>query len=188
MIVLALILFSFLFGSIPYGLLVARSMGVDILKVGSGNIGATNVVRALGPKVGLFVFVLDVLKGAVPAYISHFFISVQTVGLDVQTWSFIMGVTAMLGHMLSPWLKFRGGKGVATGFGATLGAIPITGLCAVTVMIIVTIATRYVSLASICAAVVVLPISIFIAKDTPQIIPLITVMAGFIIFKHRANI
>jgi glycerol-3-phosphate acyltransferase PlsY len=188
MIVAILAILAFLIGSIPVGLLVARAKGIDITKVGSGNIGATNVVRALGPKVGLFVFVLDALKGALPTYVTSLFVTQQSYGLDTQTWRLLIGVVAILGHMFSPWLKFKGGKGVATGFGAAVGSIPLTALAALGVMIIVTVVSRYVSLASICAAISVLLFSNLVFHDSAQINPILIVMIAFIIWKHRGNI
>ena len=188
MILVGLAILSYFVGAIPFGMLVTRTRGIDIMKVGSGNIGATNVVRALGPKFGILVFVLDVLKGAVPGIVTHFVVVAPIYGVQVQTWQFIFGVVSILGHMFSPFLKFKGGKGVATGLGAALGSVPLTGLCAFAVMIASTLVTRYISLSSLIAATSVIPISIWLTKDEPQTRPILVLMVVFIFYKHRSNI
>lgn len=188
MLIAGLAVLSFLLGSIPFGLIVSKAKGIDIRQVGSGNIGATNAIRALGPGLGLFVFVLDVLKGAIPAILVTQFIKSPILGIDVQAWSLLIGIVAILGHMFSPWLGFKGGKGVATGLGALIGSSPLTAALALALMVISTAITRYVSLSSIICAAAVLPISIFVSKDSPHMIPFIAIMAGVIIYKHRANI
>lgn len=188
MILVGLAIFAFFLGSIPFGMLFARANGVDIRTVGSGNIGATNVVRALGPKVGLAVFVLDVLKGVVPALLTKQLIHEPVSGVEIQTISMVMGVIAILGHMFSPFIGFKGGKGVATGFGAALGAIPAAALLAFGVILLTVSITRYVSLGSILAATTVPLASYFVFHDSPQLLPILVVMASFIVWKHRANI
>jgi glycerol-3-phosphate acyltransferase PlsY len=187
MVILALALFAYLFGTVPYGLLIARAKGIDILKVGSGNIGATNVTRALGSKLGFLVFGLDVLKGLVPGLVTKAVIKEPFWSIEPTAWAFLMGVVAILGHMFSPWMGFKGGKGISTGLGATLGAIPGAGLTAFGCMILVTAVTRYVSLGSLVATVVIMPLSYFVFKDTPQVLPILFFMAVFIFWKHRAN-
>jgi glycerol-3-phosphate acyltransferase PlsY len=113
---LLLIIFGYLLGSLPWGYLISRAKGIDIRKVGSGNIGATNVIRALGTKWGLLVAVLDVLKGAVPAYLALNFLSPQQyIARDWQIAS--VAIMPALGHTFPVWLGFKGGKGVATTFG-----------------------------------------------------------------------
>src|SRR5690242_10288431 len=96
---------SYLLGSIPFGLLVARAKGVDLRKVGSGNVGATNVVRTLGKPLGFMVFALDFLKGLVPTLVGR---------ADDDAVALLFGIAAVLGHVFPVWLKFKGGKGVAT--------------------------------------------------------------------------
>lgn len=186
--ILGLLVLAFLLGSIPFGYIVAKSKGVDIFSVGSGNIGATNVVRALGPALGIFVFVLDVAKGFLPGMLARSFIQGNPLGIDHQVWIFVVGVMAMIGHMFSPWIKFKGGKGVATGLGAVLAAMPLTALGAVVVMILVTTVTRYVSLGSMLSGLSTIPFSIFMSHDSPQLMPLILLLNGFLIYKHRSNI
>jgi len=187
-VLIALAVLAFFLGSIPFGVIVSRAKGVDIFSVGSGNIGATNVVRALGPFFGTLVFLLDVAKGFVPAILGHFLVHGQPLGIEGQVWSFLLGCVAMIGHMYSPWIKFKGGKGVATGLGATLASMPLTALGAMVVMLAVTVTTRYVSLGSIIAGLSTIPISYFLVKDTPQVLPLLVLLNLFVIYKHRANI
>ena len=185
---IALAIFAFLLGSIPFGVIVSRAKGVDIFSVGSGNIGATNVIRAVGPVLGIFVFVLDVLKGFIPGLLAHFFIKDQPFGIDGQTWSFILGSIAIVGHMFSPWIRFKGGKGIATGLGAMLASIPLTGLLALVVMIPVTAVSGFVSLGSIIAALSTIPLSHFVANDSPQVLPILILFNVVVIAKHRSNI
>lgn len=184
----ALALFAFLLGSIPFGVLISRMKGVDIFSVGSGNIGATNVNRAIGPKWGMVVLLLDVAKGFIPGILTHTLIQNQPLGLDNQLWTFVIGCVAVLGHMYSPWIGFRGGKGIATVLGASLAAIPLTALLAAVVMIVVTATTRYVSLGSILAVIATIPISMFVSHDSRQLLPVSIVVGAFIIYKHRSNV
>ncbi len=151
MIVVAVYVVSFLLGAIPFGFLLARARGIDIRKVGSGNIGATNVSRALGSKAGVFVLFLDVLKGVIPAALGHLLLKDAT-ALAPADHKILLGVTAVLGHVFSPFLNFRGGKGIATGLGALLGASPLVAVGVLVVFLIFMLAWRYVSLASIAAA------------------------------------
>ena len=184
----ALAIFAFLLGSIPFGVIISKAKGVDIFAVGSGNIGATNAIRAVGPVLGMLVFLLDVAKGFIPATLGRLLITDQPCGIDGQTWSFILGSIAIAGHMFSPWIRFKGGKGIATGLGAMLASIPVTGLLALGVMLLVTVPTRYVSLGSIIAALSTIPISLLVAKDSPQVMPILILFNVVVIVKHRANI
>src|SRR5439155_15374616 len=144
---------GYLIGAIPFGYLVARSRGVDIFQHGSGNIGATNVGRILGRRFGILVFLLDFAKGAVPAGL----------GLAVAHWLGIEppavvgvagGLAAFLGHLFPIYLGFRGGKGVATGAGVVVVLLPVPAAAAVLTWILFIAAFRYVSLASLAAALV----------------------------------
>src|SRR5947209_215757 len=157
-ILLAIIPAAYLAGAIPFGLIVARTRGVDPRTAGSGNIGATNVGRLLGGKFFAFVFILDVLKGLLPtltaAWIVHHYFSSPD-ALVYLLW-LLVGFAAILGHMFSCFIHFKGGKGVATSAGVVLGLYPyytFAGLIAMALWIIVFLAKRYVSLASIIAAV-----------------------------------
>jgi len=175
-----LLALSFLLGAIPFGLLIARKKGVDILSVGSGNIGATNVWRALGPGPGSIVLLLDILKGAVPAFLGKML-------LQDDSWSFGLGLTAVLGHSLSPFLKFKGGKGIATGCGALLGSNPLVGGLCLAVFGIMLSITRFVSLSSICA-VLTLAVLGFLLKLPTFVATSYAVMCLLIIFKHKDNL
>jgi len=137
---------GFLIGSIPWGWLLTRRRGIDIRQVGSGNIGATNVARALGLRWGLLVLVLDMLKGFLPVWAVHLWVP------DRSAWSGWVAVSVVAGHMFTPWLRFRGGKGVATAAGAFLALEPWALLMAFGVFLIVFSLTETVSVASLSAA------------------------------------
>ncbi len=194
-----LILFGYLLGSVPFGLLIGLSQGKDLRKIGSGNIGATNTGRILGKKWGILCFFLDVLKGLIPM------LSVPLLGLvddpgplQLTLW-LLVGVAAVLGHVFPVYLKFKGGKGVATSLGIVLGLWPyytICGMITFIVWIACVFISRYVSVASIIAAVcfpIFLSIAIF-AKDTwlfTELWPLVvlaSLMALLVIVRHRDNI
>ena len=185
---IALLVFAFLLGSIPFGVIICRAKGVDIFSIGSGNIGATNVVRAVGPVLGGLVLLLDVGKGLIPGLVAHFTMREGPFGLQTQAWSFVLGCVAIVGHMFSPWIKFKGGKGIATGLGAMLSSIPLTGLAAFLVFTIVTSTSRFVSLGSIIAAISTIPLSIFLTHDSPQVLPILVLFNFVVIYKHRLNI
>ena len=126
-----LLICSYLLGSIPFGLIIAKAHGKDLRAIGSGNIGATNVSRALGKKWAYICFVLDVLKGAVPMLVAMKVLAVT----PHSPWSvmliwILIGCAAVLGHIFSLYLKFKGGKGVATSFGISLGLWPYFTICA----------------------------------------------------------
>jgi len=153
-----LLLASFLCGSIPFGLLLARAKGINIRAIGSGNIGATNVGRALGQKFFILCLLLDALKGLIPVLVAGWVLG----GLGDWTppvqvsWLWLgCAACAVLGHVFCPWLKFKGGKGVATSLGAFLGVFPVMTaavLGAAAIFFIALRTTRYMSLASIAAA------------------------------------
>lgn len=170
---------SYVLGAIPFGVMVARANGVDILNAGSGNPGATNVWRAVSPQAGTFVFILDMLKGCIPAAIGLTLVD-QRIG-------FLAGMVAVVGHALSPFLKFRGGKGIATAFGAGLGSIPLVALSAIAVFFVILFVSRYVSLSSIIAVPSAVGFGIFFQVDSVILYTLIA-LSCFIVFRHRANI
>ncbi len=149
---------AFLSGSIPFGLLIGFSRGVDVREHGSKNIGATNVMRVLGRKAGYLCFALDVLKGALPVagygWMSGFAGRSATSAVEAGMWMAVV-CAAAFGHMFTPWARFKGGKGVATGLGAALGVWPALTLPALGVLllwVVVVRVTRYVSAASVTAA------------------------------------
>jgi len=171
---------AYLLGGVPFGVLVARTKGVDILSTGSANPGATNVYRAVGPVPALIVFLLDLAKGWVPAWLGVAWLGSPEHGLAC-------GVAAVLGHSFSPFLRFRGGKGVATGFGVILGIRPEIGLSAFGVFLIVLALSKFVSLASICAAVALVFFG-WLYLAPPTLMAAFALLAGFVIYRHRANI
>jgi acyl-phosphate glycerol 3-phosphate acyltransferase len=149
LILFLLSLASYLLGAVPFGWLVARARGVDIIKHGSGNIGATNVGRVLGKKYGVLVFALDFAKGALPVAVASL---LPVSEVPSEALKVMAGVAAFLGHLFPVYLKFRGGKGVATGAGVVAVLLPLPALVALLTWVVVVFATRYVSVASICAA------------------------------------
>jgi len=171
---------SYIVGSLPFGLWLARSRGVDITKVGSGNIGATNVSRALGIKAALVVFALDILKGFLPAYLARTWYDSHLLGVSI-------GLVAVLGHSFSPFLRFKGGKGISTGLGAMLGGDPIRATVALVAFLIVMVPTRYVSLSSIVAGFAVAT-SAMVMNVEPGLQILYLALALFIVYRHRSNI
>ncbi|MBI3323635.1 MAG: glycerol-3-phosphate 1-O-acyltransferase PlsY [Candidatus Omnitrophica bacterium] len=152
MLVTALCL-SYLLGSVPTGLLVVRlTRGLDVRKHGSGNVGATNVARVAGKLPGLFVLVVDLLKGWVPVGVVAGQAWVLGAGVSAGSLKILLGLAAVSGHIWNPFLQFKGGKGVATALGVLLGLDPRVGLASLAIWIGVFLATRYVSVASISAA------------------------------------
>ena len=144
---------GYLFGSIPVGfLLVHLFRHEDIRAVGSGNIGATNVLRSGGTGLGAATFLLDMLKGCAAVYVGAFIGVLLAPNAQVRNMQALAALFAVLGHMFPVWLRFRGGKGVATGFGVFLVAAPTSALAAIAVFALVLLLTRYVSLASILGA------------------------------------
>ena len=173
------ILLSYLVGAIPTGYLFGRLFnGIDIRQYGSGNIGATNVWRVLGKKIGTVTLVLDILKGLVAVtLIAHFFSATP----------FICGLAAILGHNFPVYLKFRGGKGVATSVGVVLGLAPSVVGAAFFIWIGVLLLTRYVSLASITAGLSLPILSILFGKPC-ELHWFFLVLGVLVVIQHRANI
>jgi acyl phosphate:glycerol-3-phosphate acyltransferase len=175
-----IVIAAYLLGSIPTGLLLARAFGVDIRSAGSGNIGATNVYRTLGRKVGVMTLVGDCLKGLVPVLAAKYF------GFS-GGWIAMVGLAAFLGHVYTVFLGFKGGKGVATAMGVFLGVSPAAVLAALVIFSLVLWKWRYVSLGSITTAAA-MPVLIALAGKESFIILMSLVIAAIVIFKHRGNI
>lgn len=185
-----LVLASYLLGSIPVGYLLVRLFrNQDIRSVGSGNIGATNVLRSGGKGLGAATFALDVVKGA-SAVALAVLVAPQLSAWAPRNVEALAAVVAVLGHMFPVWLHFRGGKGVATGFGVFLVAAPWAAVAAITVFIIVLLLTRYVSLASILGAGSFPVFACFLVHgDKPAFfIAAQIIVSALIILKHHANI
>jgi glycerol-3-phosphate acyltransferase PlsY len=192
---------AYLLGSIPTGFLVARAKGIDIRNAGSGNIGATNAMRVLGKPAGLFVLLLDALKG----YAAVAFLAPQIfnwlaphLGLvpDFSVEPFelrlrllvIAGIGAVLGHNYTCWLKFKGGKGIATTAGVYLALAPWAVLVALIVFILAVALTRYVSVGSIAAAIA-LPVAVWMMTPHNLFLGLVTTALGLLaIYKHKSNL
>jgi acyl-phosphate glycerol 3-phosphate acyltransferase len=186
------ILAAYLIGAIPFGYLVARLRGVNIFEHGSGSIGATNVGRILGRELGMLVFVLDFAKGAGPVALalalkSHF---------DEDLWSrgyveVAAGLTAFLGHLFPIYLNFRGGKGVATGLGAVVLLVPIPALAGLSVWFVLLCATRYMSLASLAAVMVLCAAHLRQPSSRDWLEPrtwFCLVAGGLVVVRHHANL
>ena len=178
---------AYLIGGIPFGFLIGKMRGVDVRTVGSKNIGATNVFRTVGKKWGLIAFVCDVLKGLLPTLTARHFAA------DLSWLPLCVGVACVVGHMLTPYMKFKGGKGVATSFGMMLGLIPALVGTAFVVFAVVFACSHFISLGS-CVSSAFLAVAIWFpilgtrgSDDLPQCI-LVTLIALFIIWKHRSNI
>ncbi len=179
LIVIGLLIGSYLLGSIPNGYLICRLKKVDIRKIGSGNIGATNVYRALGFKWAAAAGLLDVLKGAIPTLVA-----VQI--LESEILFLVVGMAAVAGHNWSVFMGFQGGRGVATTGGVVLVLMPWISLFVLLVWAVIVKLTRFVSLGSITAAVV-FPILAGIFEPLPYFVFTI-IFAAAIIFQHRPNI
>lgn len=177
-----MLLAGYLIGSIPFGVMISRAKGVDLSKVGSGNVGATNVKRALGWGWALAVFALDVGKGLAPALAAMNLVDAHRV-----EWGFAAGLSAVAGHCASPFLKFRGGKGVASALGALLGSTPFVGSSAFAVFLVFMAAYRIVSLASIIASIAILPFDLMF-NVPPLVIAGHALLIAFVIVRHRKNI
>ncbi len=179
------VLLAYLIGSIPFGLLAGKVKGMDIRDHGSGNIGATNVFRICGKGYGITVFVLDVLKGLVPVLIAQAF---TTGAVPI-----LAGVAAILGHNFPIWLGFKGGKGIATSAGVLGGLLPWALLVAFLTWALTFLVTRYVSLASILAALS-LPVTQGVAtyrpgaQAHPSLFYFTLVIAVLAVWRHRSNI
>ena len=179
---------SYLAGAIPFGLIVARARGVDIRRVGSGNIGATNVFRCVGRTWGLLTFALDFLKGFLPAFILPAVARRWAPEAPVGFLPLLCGCMAVIGHTWPVYLKFRGGKGMATGAGALLGIAPAVMLIGIIAWIAVFLVTRYVSVASILAALAIVAASWLLADGHLAVPAALTAMGAIVIWRHRSNI
>jgi glycerol-3-phosphate acyltransferase PlsY len=184
---------GYLLGSCPNGYLVSRARGLDIREHGSGNIGATNVLRVLGKKWGYLVFALDALKGFVAVRIAFAIAGALLAGSSQRELIGIGGgLACILGHTFPVWLGFRGGKGVATSAGVLLGLMPLAVFSVLAVWLLLFQITRYVSVASIGAAVA-LPIFVFLYLRIGllagrTLLPFSALIAGVVVWRHRSNI
>ena len=189
----AVVIGSYLLGSIPAGYLAGRIAGVDIRNTGSGNIGATNVMRVLGRGYGYSVFALDFLKGLAAVRMSIFVTRhTHMAATPTELIGIAAAVSCVIGHIFPVWLQFKGGKGVATSAGALFGLMPVAALIGALIWIVIFQVTRYVSVASITAAIV-LPIVIFVMMSLGQVATAAlfyfsVCLAAVVVFRHRSNL
>jgi len=189
--VLLIIVTAYLLGSVPTGYLLVRFfLKRDIRSSGSGNIGATNVLRSGGKRLGALTFLLDVFKGCCAVWLGGFLGAMLLPTWPVRTAQAIAVVAAVLGNVFPIWLKFKGGKGVSTGFGVFLVAAPWAALCAITVFAFLLTLSRYVSLASILGAACFPVFAFFLVRgDKPlAFIAAQAIVSLIIILKHHQNI
>ncbi len=172
---------AYLLGSVPFSFIVARFFGVpDVREVGSGNVGATNVMRSAGNAAGILAFALDASKGAIAALAAQRLASGPVLPP-------LAAAAAVLGHMFPVWLGFRGGKGVATGAGAFLPLAPLATAAAISAFVLTALATRYVSLGSVVGTLT-LATAAFLTGAHPAVAWSATVIGALVVFKHRANL
>ena len=176
-----LVVAAYLIGSIPFGYLIVRGRGGgDIRETGSGGTGATNVLRRAGKAAGVLTLLLDAAKGCIAVLIAK--------GFSGDDWVIAAAaIAALVGHIFPVWLGFRGGKGVATGVGIFLVLAPIALLCAGVVFVAIVALTRYVSLGSITAAILI-PVIVGVQSDSQPLLIAAVVGAALIVFAHRGNI
>lgn len=180
---------SYLVGAVPFSFLVGKLFyKVDLRNEGSGNLGATNVYRTLGWKAGLAAMVLDIAKGSAAVGLAALLTPAHFTHLE-QDWLLIAAaIAAVLGHSYSPYVKFRGGKGVATAAGALLFVTPLAWPFLFFTLFGIAIATRYVSLGSICAAIEYPVLCLLFYRDRPAVLFAAFVLAAVVIWRHRSNI
>lgn len=180
MLLILLLAGAYLLGSIPTGLLLGKAYGIDVRKEGSGNIGATNLYRTVGRKVGVMTLVGDCLKGLLPV------LAVKYSALPVEHAAWV-GLAAFCGHVFSVFLRFRGGKGVATALGVFLALSPLAVLIALGVFVALMLVWRYVSLGSIAAAAV-MPIAVWALGEGRMVEVVTMIVAVIVIIRHSENI
>ena len=193
---------AYLLGSIPFGFLVAKAKGIDIRAVGSGNIGATNAMRVLGKPAGIAVLLLDAAKGYVavalisplvwnwliPHYYGFFRYFFDTPVKNQMDFFILAGIFVVLGHNYTCWLKFKGGKGIATTAGVYLALAPWALLIALGVFILALLLTRYVSVASMSGAVA-LPVAVWVMTPHNLFLGIVTTALGALaVYKHKSNL
>jgi acyl phosphate:glycerol-3-phosphate acyltransferase len=184
---------SYLLGSIPFGYLAGRMAGIDIRNCGSGNVGATNVIRTLGKGYGYPVFALDFLKGLGAVKMSILIATrMQSEWNSPEMFGIAAAISSVLGHSFPLWLRFEGGKGVATSGGALFGLAPVAALVGVAIWIVTFWLTRYVSVASIVAAAAlpfVILITTWLSRTTGKLLFYSSVcLAAVVIWRHRSNL
>ena len=182
---------AYLIGGIPFGFLIGKMRGVDVRTVGSKNIGATNVYRTVGHKWGFLAFFCDFLKGLLPTLAAVLFAKNHkevAAFADLAVWT---GLACVVGHTLTPYMKFKGGKGVATAFGMLMALVPWLVLAAFALFVVTVWISHYISLGS-CLAAAFLAVMIWIptplSKPTLALKIVMTLLGLFVIYKHKSNI
>ena len=175
-----LVMASFILGSIPFGDIVARLRGINIREVGSGNIGATNVLRSLGKAPALLTLIGDIMKGTVAVAVARYVAGDPFI-------EGLAGLAAIAGHTFSLFLRFRGGKGVATAIGVLLIYAPAVGLATVAIWLLVVAVTRYSSLGAL-VSFAVLPLTMYVFDGIRVKVVVAFLIAGLLIVRHAANI
>lgn len=171
---------AYLIGSIPTGLLLGKAYGIDVRKKGSGNIGATNLYRTVGRKVGIITLIGDCLKGLLPVLL----VSYSALPAEYAAW---VGLAAFCGHVFSAFLKFKGGKGVATALGVFLALAPAAVAVAIALFTVLMILWRYVSLGSIAAAAI-MPLAVYFMGGSGTVTLVTLAIAVIVIIRHHENI
>jgi glycerol-3-phosphate acyltransferase PlsY len=170
---------AYLLGSIPFAYLAGRARGVDLRRVGSGNLGAANVFRNLGRGPGITVMALDILKGTAAVLIAR--------AISDDPWPAVAAGAAMAGHVFPVWMRFKGGKGVATGGGALIGLVPIASAILLALWLVIAVASRFTSLASIIAAAAATPLVWALGYPVSAIV-FTGIAAAAVLVLHRGNI
>ena len=187
MVNIGLLVVAYLVGSIPFGLLLGKLMGMDVRRAGSGNIGATNVHRLLGKKLGIVTLLADVLKAVAPMLLARWALSNTADSASIDLWVALCGAGAFLGHLFPVYLKFKGGKGVATALGVFLLLEPWAVLISLAIFISVVLYWGYVSLGSLAAAAC-MPIWVWLLSGSSLYTSLALCIGLLIWFKHRGNL
>jgi len=188
---LSIVLLAYLLGSIPFGCLAGRVAGKDVRQHGSRNIGATNVWRVLGKPWGLAVFSADALKGFFAVRAAIWLAGNAGVGEHAESYAILAAAACVVGHSFPVWLRFKGGKGVATSAGALLGVIPIATITILLVWLGMFLTTRYVSLASIVAALalpIVVAVLVRLDRAGSVLLYFSLAMTALVVWRHRSNI
>lgn len=182
MLVLLVLALAYLLGSVPFSFLVARAFGVrDVRRVGSGNVGATNVLRSAGRAAGVLAFLLDAGKGAAATLVA------ARLAPTSSALPALAAVASVVGHMYPIWLRFEGGKGAATGLGAFAPLAPWAALGAVAMFAVTAAATRYVSVGSIAGALALAALAPLLGCSRPVTLAA-AVTAGLVVWRHRSNL
>jgi glycerol-3-phosphate acyltransferase PlsY len=175
-----IIVFTFMLGSIPFGVLFSKPKGIDLRQVGSGNIGATNVLRAAGKKAALLTLLGDILKGTAAVALA------RTVGAGTLVEG-LAGLAAVAGHDFSPLMRFRGGKGVATSLGVVLIYAPIAGILTVIIWLVTAFTMRYSSMGAL-VSFSLMPVWVFLLGYPPKMLYIAVIISVLLVAKHSGNI